>query len=235
MRVCSYFCTALAFLLVICTAAAEAPQSTQPAPLPVGSATLTQFKGEVTLHGPQSETLVAQTGLVLAAESTIETEKGSALLELQDGSQVLVKPHSRVVLKSPDQDKGYYLELLIGKIVNKIQKRLGSTPSFRMGTPTAVITVRGTRFEVEVNKKLRTFVSVYEGIVEVQSLGGGGQPVLVRPGFITNVERDHAAAQPREMNDSGIGSGSGSGGREGTGQGNERDTPPSSPSKGKDD
>lgn len=144
-------------------------------------------------------------GTVLSAESSIETAKGSVLLQLQDGSQVLVKPHSHVVLKAPDQPKGLSLELLIGKVVNKITKRLGNAPSFRMGTPTAVITVRGTRFEVEVNKKLRTSVVVYDGLVEVQGFGPGAAPVFVRPGFITNVDRDRSPSQPRQLVDSGEG------------------------------
>ena len=54
-----------------------------------------------------------------------------------------------------------------GKILAQVQKRFGNAPSFRMGTPTAVITVRGTRFEVEVNKKNKTVVDVYEGVVAV--------------------------------------------------------------------
>jgi hypothetical protein len=201
MKRCSYFCTALVVLIVFCTASGQDPKPVEP--LPVGSATVTEVKGEVVLRGPQGEALAAQRGLVLAAESTIETQKGNLLLELQDGSQVLVKPHSRVMLKAPNQDKGFYFELLIGKVVNKIQKRLGNTPSFRMGTPTAVVTVRGTRFEVEVTKKLRTYVVVYEGLVEVSGLFGGAPPVLVRPGFITNVDRDREPSKPREIGETG--------------------------------
>jgi hypothetical protein len=226
MKTCSYFCTALVVLMVSCTAAGQDPKAAQPISLPVGSATITELKGEVVLHGPQGETLAAQRGLVLAAESTIETQKGNLLLELQDGSQVLVKPHSRVALKDPNQGKGFYLELLIGKVVNKIQKRLGNTPSFRMGTPTAVVTVRGTRFEVEVTKKLRTYVVVYEGVVEVAGFAGGAPPVLVRPGFITNVDRDREPTHPREIGDLGDRSGSESGrNREGYGSrsGSERE------------
>ena len=211
MKKCSLFCTLLTVWMVFCTAAAQDPIPAQPTSLPVGSATITEVKGEVVLRSPQGEALAAQRGLVLPAESTIETLKGNLLLELQDGSQVLVKPRSRVVLKDPNQGKGFYLDLLIGKVVNKIQKRLGSTPSFRMGTPTAVVTVRGTRFEVEVNKKLRTYVVVYEGVVEVAGLFGAAPPVMVRPGFITNVDRDREPAQPREIGERGDHSGSESG------------------------
>lgn len=185
-------------VLAVYTVACGQSLEPQPVPLPVGSATVTEMKGTVALKAPDGSVLTPQRGLVLTADSTIETGKGSALLALQDGSQVLVKAHSRVVLRAPDQGKGYYLELFLGRVVNKVQKRLGNTPSFRMGTPSAVITVRGTRFEVEVNKKLRTAVAVYEGLVEV---GGftNAPPVLLRPGFFTGVDRDRAPESPREM------------------------------------
>jgi ferric-dicitrate binding protein FerR (iron transport regulator) len=235
MRACSRFYTALVLLFVLCTAAAQAPQTAPPTSLPVGSATVTQLKGDVVLHGTQGEVLTAQPGMILVAETTIETDKGNVLLELQDGSQVLVKPHSRVVLKSPDQGKGYFFELFLGKVVNKIQKRLGSTPSFRMGTPTAVITVRGTRFEVEVTRKLRTYVTVYEGIVEVAGFMGTGPPVLLRPGYFTGVDRDREPTQPHEIGELGEGGGSALGGRGGdSGQG-EREGQQSGQRQGKGD
>jgi len=117
--------------------------------------------------------VTVQRGTQLAPESKIDATRGSVLLDLEDGSQVLVKANSHVVLKAPEQGKGYWLELLLGKINAKIQKRLGNAPSFRMGTPTAVITVRGTRFSVEVSKKQKTSVEVYEGLVEVGGFGQG--------------------------------------------------------------
>jgi ferric-dicitrate binding protein FerR (iron transport regulator) len=120
------------------------------------------------------------------------------LLNLADNSQILIKANSRVVLKSPAEGRGDYLELLIGRILAKIQKRLDNAPAFRMGTPTAVITVRGTRFLVEVNKKLKTSVEVYEGVVEVAGFVQSAQPVLLRPGFYTGVNQDRAPEQPRQ-------------------------------------
>jgi hypothetical protein len=179
-------------------AAAQNPEA-QSTTLAIGSATIGEFKGEVSIRPPQGDSLAAQPGLVITPDSTIDVGKGSLLLNLADGSQVLVKSHSQVVLKAPDQDKGFSLELLIGKVVNKIQKRLGSTPSFRMGTPTAVITVRGTRFSVDVNKRLRTQVDVFEGLVEVEGLGMVGPPVMIRPGFSTWVERNRNPESPHEI------------------------------------
>jgi FecR protein len=197
-----YMRNAFLSLLMLLLVFAEAPaQKAEPQPttLPVGSASIAEFKGQISIRSPQGQTVSAQPGLTIAAESTIEIEKGSLLLNLADGSQVLVKSHSQVVLKDPSQDKGFSLELLIGKLVAKIQKRLGAAPSFRMGTPTAVITVRGTRFSVEVNKKRRTRIEVFEGLVEIQGIGGIGQPVMLGPGFATSVERNQPPERPHEM------------------------------------
>jgi ferric-dicitrate binding protein FerR (iron transport regulator) len=176
-------------------------QNPEPAALPVGSATIAEMKGEVAFHSATGDVLTGQRGTVLAAESKIDTVKGSVLLTLPDGSQVLVKSNSHVVLKAPPQDKGFWLELLLGKINAQIQKRLGNEPSFRMGTPTAVITVRGTKFSVDVNKKQKTSVDVYEGLVEVSGLRDGqiGAPVLLHPGFSTGVDQNRDPEQPRGM------------------------------------
>jgi hypothetical protein len=189
-------------LMVVFVLVAAIGQNPAPTALTVGSATIAELKGDATFHSPQGDTVTAQRGTVLAPESKIDTTKGSVLLDLEDGSQVLVKPNSHVVLKAPTQDQGYWLELLLGKISAKVQKRLGNTPSFRMGTPTAVITVRGTRFSVEVNKKQKTSVEVFEGTVEVGGFGSG-PPVMLSPGFSTGVEQNRNPEPPRGMDNRG--------------------------------
>jgi hypothetical protein len=166
--------------------------------LPVGSAVVTEIKGDAVLTSPEGTLISGQRGTALPADTKIETAKGSVLLELQDGSQILVRAHSNVVLRAPNEGKGYSLTLFIGRIVAKIQKRLGAAPSFRMGTPSAVITVRGTRFSVEVSKKGKTYVEVYEGLVQVGGLTEGSHQVLVQPGFYTDVENERGPEEPRQ-------------------------------------
>jgi hypothetical protein len=192
----------LFFMLIMLTGVATA-QSTQSEAVALvsGSAVIADLKGEVMLQSSQGASLSAQRGQVLPAESTIETGKGSLLLSLQDGSQVLIKPHSRAVLKAPERSQGNFLQLFLGNIMAKVQARFGSNPSFRMGTPTAVITVRGTQFSVEVTNKNNTIVQVYDGLVEVVGLAAPNHPIMIRPGFYTQVENDRAPQSPREMQD----------------------------------
>jgi len=185
-------------IMLLFVLAAAIGQNPEPTALSVGSASIAELKGDVTLHSPQGDVVNAQRGTLLPPDTKIDTVKGSVLLDLQDGSQVLVKSNSHVILRSPTQEKGYWLELLLGKINAKIQKRLGNTPSFRMGTPTAVITVRGTRFSVEVSKKLKTSVSVFEGMVEVGGFGEG-PPVMLQPGFSTGVDQNRNPEAPHSM------------------------------------
>lgn len=182
-------------LMLILALAGATGQTPGPTALPAGSATIADLKGDVEVHSQQGNAISPQRGALLEAETKIDTTKGSVLLNLQDGSQVLIKPNSHVVLKAPNQGKGYWIELLMGKIGAKVQKRLGNTPSFRMGTPTAVITVRGTRFSVDVDKKQRTSVEVFEGLVEVAGFFHGA-PVMVRPGFSTGVEQNRDPEPP---------------------------------------
>jgi len=195
MRKLSHRVAALLVLIAL-SASGQQVAPRQPTLLPVGSATVADLKGDVSLRSPKGDPLAPRKGQVLDPESTIETGKGSILLRMHDGSQALVKSHSQVVLKPPEVGLGLYLELIIGKLMAKVQKRIGEDPPFRMGTPSAVITVRGTRFEVRVTKDKRTYVEVFEGLVEVRGIMVGGRSVLIRPGFSTEVPYEREPQQP---------------------------------------
>ena len=194
---------ALAIALVLPLTAVQKPEQ-QPINLPAGSALVMEVKGKVSVNPPQGPTAVALRGMVLPGETVIETAKGSVILLLADGSQVLLKSKTRVVLKSPSSGNGRFLQLLLGEILANVKKRLGETPPFRMGTPSAVITVRGTRFLVRVDKKGRTTVRVFEGTVEVEGLGEKPRAVLVEPGYQTEVDPGKQPQLPQQINQLGI-------------------------------
>jgi hypothetical protein len=189
---------ALALLLAL-LAGTPAAQEPQPATLTAGSATVDEIKGEVTVQPPNAAAAAPQRGQVVVPESVIETKKGSLVLHLEDGSQVLIQKNSRVVLKAPQSSLGHFFDLLLGKILAKVQKRTNNAPSFKMGTPTAVITVRGTKFTVEVSKEQKTYVEVYDGLVEVASTKAPTAPVLLGPGFHTQVKLDRMPDRPERQ------------------------------------
>jgi hypothetical protein len=101
------------------------------------------------------------------------------------------------VLKQPETNGWRYVQVLMGRVRAEIQKRLGTTPGFQIGTPSAVISVRGTSFDVEVNRTGLTEVDVREGVVQLDSVKGMGESVLIRAGFSSRVGFESGPESPR--------------------------------------
>jgi hypothetical protein len=122
-------------------------------------------------------------------------------LKLSDGSDILVRPHTKLVLKQPETSGWKYFQMMIGRIRTSIQKRFGGAPAFQIGTPSAVISVRGTKFEVEVDRRGYTEVDVDEGVVELESLNGLGESVMITAGFSSRVGMETGPETPRPTRD----------------------------------
>jgi hypothetical protein len=137
---------------------------------------------------PSTDPAKPQRGQILPAGTLVETGSGSLLLVLRtDESEILVQPHTRLVVKEPASGTWNALDVAIGRVRAYIRKRTGGAPPFQMGTPSAVIAVRGTRFDVEVNGRGLSEVDVFDGLVEVAGNGPVAGSVLVGPGFSTRV------------------------------------------------
>jgi hypothetical protein len=135
-------------------------------------------------NGGQAPT-AAQRGDVLFPGEEIDTRGGGHLtIELTDGSLVLVRPGSRVLLKDfrAANTLRELFEVLLGRVRVKINHFGGKPNPYRINSPTASIAVRGTEFSVAVNGVGDTEVIVYEGLVEVTSLSNPENKVLVHPG-----------------------------------------------------
>src|SRR5205823_94536 len=83
----------------------------------------------------------------------------------------------------------------------QIQKRLGGSPAFQIGTPSAVISVRGTKFDVEVDRRGVTEVDVDEGVVELEAVTGRGESVMITAGFSSRVGLETGPEVPRPTQD----------------------------------
>ncbi len=191
-RVVSRSWTALAVLplwTALCLSAAQGQVSSPgPSPAPFAGAVISEWKGEVHVQLPATNIASPKRGQVLPAGTVVETGEGRLVLVLRaDESEVLVQPHTRLVVSEPAPGHWDAVEILLGRVRAYIRKRTGGAPSFQMGTPSAVIAVRGTRFDVEVNRRGVSEVDVFDGLVEVASTGAAGPSVLVGPGFSTRV------------------------------------------------
>jgi hypothetical protein len=139
----------------------------------------------------------------------IRTGPGATLtLEMLDGSYVVVSENSVFTVQDFwSSDVRSIMNLVLGKVRFYIQ-RLGGRPNpYRVGTPTALIAVRGTIFEVSVDGAQFTEVRCLEGRVTVESAGlsdrevilDEGRKTLVRPGEypLTPVANDEVLLRNR--------------------------------------
>jgi uncharacterized membrane protein YgcG len=188
-------------LVLYCAAGLAQEKAPVTVNAPYAGATVSDIKGKVSVQLPAQAFSAPVRGEILPPETTVSTDEGRLLLKLSDGSDILVRPHTRLVLKQPETTGWKYFQMMIGRIRTSIQKRMGGAPAFQIGTPSAVISVRGTKFEVEVDRRGYTEVDVDEGVVELESIGGQGESVLITAGFSSRVGMETGPETPRPTRD----------------------------------
>ena len=107
--------------------------------------------------------------LVQAKQTVVSGPDGHAIFQVSDGSTFEVFPGSTVVFRRNPPNWRDLLDLLVGRVKIHIQRWGGQPNPNRVLTPTAVISVRGTTFDVSVSDQDETtLVEVEEGEVEVR-------------------------------------------------------------------
>jgi hypothetical protein len=121
---------------------------------------------------------------------------GHALLQVSDGSTIEVYPNSRFVFRQNPGSWRDLLDVFLGRVRVHIE-HLGTTPNpNRVLTPVAVISVRGTTFDVTVNDDDEaTTVEVEDGTVEVRHALLSGNAAVLNAGEVFRVYRDEPIAQ----------------------------------------
>jgi hypothetical protein len=134
--------------------------------------------------------------LVQAQQVILTGPDGYAKFQTSDGSTFEVYPSSNVIFRKNPGSLRDLLDLFVGRVKVHIQ-RLGIQPNpNRVMTPTAIISVRGTIFDVSTNDDDQTtIVSVEEGAVEVRHLLRPGAPKIVNAGESIYVYKDEPLAK----------------------------------------
>ena len=109
---------------------------------------------------------------------------GRVVIDLSDGSMVVIQPESVIILKDFQQASSLreLFEISLGMVRVKINHFSGRPNPYRMNSPTASIAVRGTEFSIDVGAQGETQVVVYEGAVEVSSLSDPDRKTLIEAG-----------------------------------------------------
>src|SRR6267154_726079 len=194
------FCPLISWL-TIAMAVAQEQHPRMPAAAAIAGATIAEWRGNVRLSLPDRSPTNPLRGEQLPPGTILDTGNGRLLLRLSDGSEVMLGAHTRLRVQEPSLTDPSYFQLLLGRIRALINKRTGGTVPFELGTPSAVIAVRGTQFEVEVNAHNVTEVDVVDGLVEVYGRNATGGSVLLEPGFSTRVGMDSGPELPEPTNE----------------------------------
>lgn len=132
----------------------------------------------------------------LFAGDVIKTLKGGRLvLGLTDGSQAIIGEKTTVEVLDLSKSPRTLFNVLRGKTRVRIEKAGGRPNPYRVNTPTTVIAVRGTLFDVFVTER-ETQVFVLEGEVAVSNFARPDVTVILSPGLRTRVEQARPPESP---------------------------------------
>lgn len=120
---------------------------------------------------------------------------GRVVIKLADGSQAVISENTTVEIMDFNRSPRTIFNVLRGKTRIKIEKLGGKPNPYRITTPTTVIAVRGTIFDVFV-KDDETRVFVVEGEVGVTNLLLPDREVILTPGQFTRVGKETPPSPP---------------------------------------
>jgi hypothetical protein len=173
----------MAFAALAVLLASLSPLSAQTGPVVARAASVT---GPALVYsGHAASAFALSAGFLLNPGDQVDTRAGGrVVIDLSDGSMLVVEPQSLIVIKDFRQAESLreLFEILAGKVRVRINHFGGRPNPYRMNSPTASLAVRGTEFSIEVGPGGETQVMVYEGAVEVTSLSDPSETVLVESG-----------------------------------------------------
>jgi ferric-dicitrate binding protein FerR (iron transport regulator) len=163
---------------------------------PDAAAKVVSLTGQVSVLRDSQPWALNLGDLVQTQQVVLTGPDGYAKFQTSDGSTFEVYPSSNVIFRKNPGSLQDLLDLFVGRVKIHIQ-RLGGQPNpNRIMTPTAVISVRGTIFDVSINDDDETtIVSVEEGSVEVRHALKPGAAKVVNAGESLHVYRDEPLAK----------------------------------------
>src|SRR5262247_898688 len=164
-----------------------------------GALRVSQVIDKVEWRAASSKTFVPLvTGQVIQAGDELRTGYGaSVILMAPDSSYMVVSENSRLTID--DFWSGNFksiMNLMLGQVRFYIQKVGGRPSPYSVRTPTALIAVRGTIFDVFVDDAQFAEVRCLDGRVTVESLDRSDREVILEPGTKTLVRPGEVPQTP---------------------------------------
>jgi len=172
-----------------------------------GTVTVSSVIGQVewkSVSAAKFSTIAANTRSVQVGDQ-IHTGAGSSLiLTLPDTSYMVVSENSTLTIQDfwAGSNVRSLVDVMMGKVRFYIQKIGGKPNPYRVQTPTALIAVRGTVFDVATYDPKSTEVACIEGRVAVETIGVPNREVILDPGMKTMANAGSAPVVPVALNES---------------------------------
>lgn len=142
--------------------------------------------------------LIKPQDLLFPEDIIITGRNGRLVLALADGSQIIIAPKSTVKVENLTDSPRNLINVIKGKTRIQIEKLGGRPNPYRVNTPTTVIAVRGTIFDVLVDDD-RTDVYLHEGEVTVSNRRFPDRPLQLSAGSFTRIQPQALPRPPVEF------------------------------------
>jgi ferric-dicitrate binding protein FerR (iron transport regulator) len=181
----------LAVTLRVCVAQPLVPED------PRNFAKAEKLSGTVSVLKDNVPWTLSEGGTVKRGDLVMTGPDGRVVFRVSDGSTIEVYPNSQFVFRNNPGNWQDLLDMIIGRVHVEIQHLLGQPNPNRIFTPTAVISVRGTSFDISVDEGGDvTQVDVTEGVVEVQhALLPRDNPAVLKAGETIRVYKNEPIAR----------------------------------------
>jgi hypothetical protein len=163
--------------------------------MPEAAGTVVTLTGQVSVLHDSVPWALHEGSQVTPRQVIVTGPDGYALFKVSDGSTFEVFPNSRATFRDNPGNWKDMLELWIGRVKVHIQKLNGQPNHNKVRTPTAIISVRGTIFDVSVDDGDSTLVVVDEGQVAVEHRLLPSEPKLLNPGEWLRVTKNEPIAR----------------------------------------
>ena len=158
------------------------------------TATITEVAGKVECKLPGKDWVAAKTGTVLPAGSLISTGFKSTAILKTESATLTVKPVTRLSLEELVKSEGTtetQMFLMAGRVKAEVTPRKGEQAEFKVKSPTATASVRGTGFEFDGQNLL-----VDHGAVQFESDTGIGISQTVTSGEFSTLSQTGTVTAP---------------------------------------
>jgi hypothetical protein len=170
---------------------------------PDAEATITSLVGRVDVMRDATPWALNIGDCVKPGQMIVTGPASGAFFQLADGSTFEVYANSHVQFRASQGNWKDLLDVWLGYVRIHIQKLGGQPNNNRVHTPTALISVRGTIFDVKVEDNGDTTeVGVEEGLVDVENFPVRGKVVSLTPGKSIRIYKNEPLAN-RQIIDKG--------------------------------